>query len=44
MMTNTNVYSVIDRIASDDREQNLEKGSKTASKQFKELSCHRSVP
>ena len=41
-MTNTNVYDVIDRIAADGREQNLEKGSKTASKQ--ELSCHRSVP
>ena len=43
-MTNTNVYDVIDRIVADGHEQNLEEGSKTASKQFKELSYPRSVP
>ena len=43
-MTNTNVYDVIDRIAADGHEQNLETGLKTALKQFKELSYHRSVP
>ena len=35
MMANTNVYGVIDRIAADGHEQNLEKGSKTASKQLR---------
>ena len=34
-MTNRNVYDVIDRIAADDCEQNLETGLKTASKQLR---------
>ena len=38
MMTNTNVYDVIDRIAADGCEQSVEEGLKTASKQFKKLS------